>query len=192
MNMMHACTKSLVATIVASFVACLLVSSPVTAEEFPATLTVGDTELILNGRGKRKKAIISLYDAGLYLGQKSSDAATIVATDAPMLMRLTILSRFISSEKMQDAMNDGFAKSTGGDTSAISDRIIQFQSGFADEISKQDVFDLFYQPDTGTEVKKNGVTTVTVDGLDFKQALFGIWLSDDPVQGSLKADLLGG
>jgi len=32
---------------------------------------------------------------------------------------------------------------------------------------------------------------VQVPGLAFKQALFGIWLSDDPVQDSLKEAMLG-
>ena len=89
-------------------------------------------------------------------------------------------------------MTEGFNKSTGGKTAAIADKIEMFKSGFSDEIVKQDTFDLVYQPGEGVEVIKNGESKVTVDGLDFKQALFGIWLSDNPVQKSLKKALLGG
>lgn len=161
-------------------------------EGISPTLTVDSGELVLNGDGLRKKAFVSLYRCGLYLEQSGSDAAAIISADAPMALRIVIQSRLISSKKMQTAMTDGFNKSTGGNTAAIADKIELFQSGFSDEIVKQDKFDLIYQPGNGVEVVKNGESKVTVGGLDFKQALFGIWLSDDPVQKSLKKALLGG
>jgi hypothetical protein len=89
-------------------------------------------------------------------------------------------------------MAEGFNKSTGGDTDSIAEEIEQFKMGFSDEIVKRDTFDLVYQPGKGVEVIKNGESKVTVGDLTFKQALFGIWLSDDPVQKSLKKALLGG
>ena len=161
-------------------------------EAISPTLSVESGELALNGNGLRKKAFISLYRCGLYLNQSSNDAAKIVTADEPMAIRIVIESGFISSKKMQTAMADGFNKSTGRNTAAIADKIEMFKSGFSDEIVKQDTFDLIYRPGMGVEVVKNGESKVTVDGLDFKQALFGIWLSDNPVQKSLKKALLGG
>jgi hypothetical protein len=92
---------------------------------------------------------------------------------------------------MISAMTEGFEQATGGNTSEIDDKIKLFTSGFSDEINKQDVFDLNYQPGSGVEVVKNGESKVVVPGLPFKQALFGILLSHEPVQASLKEDLLG-
>ena len=40
-------------------------------------------------------------------------------------------------------------------------------------------------------VIRNGEVKVVVPGLAFKKALFGIWLSDDPVQDDLKEGMLG-
>ena len=48
-----------------------------------------------------------------------------------------------------------------------------------------------YEPGKGVSVIRNGTVKVTVEGLDFKKALFGIWLSDDPIQDSLKEEMLG-
>lgn len=42
----------------------------------PDTATVGSTRLVLNGLGLRTKFVLKVYVAGLYLPQKSSDAAT--------------------------------------------------------------------------------------------------------------------
>jgi len=41
--------------------------------------------------------------------------------------------------------------------------------------------------------KKNNLIWIDLEfsGLDFKKAFFGIWLSDNPVQSSLKQQLLG-
>ena len=38
---------------------------------------------------------------------------------------------------------------------------------------------------------KNDTLKTTVEGLEFKKALFGIWLSEDAVQDDLKEGLLG-
>jgi hypothetical protein len=38
---------------------------------------------------------------------------------------------------------------------------------------------------------KNSKLQVTIEGLEFKKALIGIWLSADPVDADLKTGLLG-
>lgn len=188
----YPCLRLLLSAVTfASLLCCLWLTPTYAADDFPDTMAVDSTTLGLQGTGKRKKAFITLYEAGLYVAEKSEEANSVIAADEPMALRLKIISRFISAEKMQEAMDEGFQKSTGGNTTPIAAEIDQFAKGFADEIGKQDVFDLIYRPGVGTEVLKNGKTTATVAGLSFKQALFGIWLSDDPVQDSLKAGLLG-
>ena len=53
------------------------------------------------------------------------------------------------------------------------------------------MFDLVYLPGEGVRVLKNGEQKDTVGGLEFKKALFGIWLSDKPAQEDLKEKMLG-
>jgi hypothetical protein len=62
---------------------------------------------------------------------------------------------------------------------------------FQEEIKEGDVFDLVYVPGEGVHVLKNGEQKDTVGDLEFKKALFGIWLSDNPAQKDLKNKMLG-
>ena len=61
-----------------------------------------------------------------------------------------------------------------------------------DKIVEKDVFNLVFNPkDKSVWVYKNDVLKGKIDGLDFKKALFGIWIGDDPVDETLKKELLG-
>ena len=157
----------------------------------PNTETFDDATLVLNGAGVREKLWIDLYAAGLYLDKKSSDSKTIISSEKPMAIKLHIVSGLISSEKLIDAVRDGFNKSTNGNTAPIQPQIDTMLSYFKDEITKDDVFDLVYLPSRGVVAYKNGEERGVVKGKDFKEALFGIWLSSDPADKGLKDDLLG-
>jgi hypothetical protein len=65
------------------------------------------------------------------------------------------------------------------------------KEGFAEDIQTSDVYDLVYQPAIGCTLIKNNRTIVTVKGLDFKKALYGIWLGSEPAQEDLKLKMLG-
>jgi len=173
-----------------------LVSSPTLAKnvsgvELPDAMEVGGQSLVLNGAGKRSKAILKLYIGALYLKEASTDASSIVAADEPMAIQLNITSRLLSKKKMKAALIEGFNKSTGGNTAPIQEGIDQLLALMDDKISKRDIYLLAYDPANGTTVSKNGAVVGTVAGLELKQALFGIWLSDQPVQSKLKKAMLG-
>ncbi len=156
----------------------------------PDTLDA-EQSLILNGAGIRSKFVFELYVAGLYLGEKSSKAKDIIAAEEPMALRLHIISPKITSKKMIKATWKGFENATRGNTTAIETEIEQFLGAFSDKISVGDVFEFVYTPHVGTVISKNGVAELTIDSVAFKQALFGIWLSDRPAQAPLKGALLG-
>ena len=73
----------------------------------------------------------------------------------------------------------------------IKSQIEQFIAVFQEKIRPGDTYDLIYLPAKGVDVYKNGALHSSLAGLDFKQALFGIWLCDKPAQQSLKAAMLG-
>ncbi len=123
--------------------------------------------------------------------QKSSDAKDIMEADESMAIKLHITSRLISSKKMIDAVNEGFENSTNGNTAPISTEIEKFKGFFSDEINDGDIFDIAYTKGTGVTVYKNGTKKGTISGMKFKEALFGIWLSDKPADKKLKKGLLG-
>ena len=158
--------------------------------DVPDTLKAGKAELMLNGAGVRKKLFMNLYVGGLYLQKPSSDAAAIIKADEPMAIRLHIISGLITSAKMENATREGFTNATGGNTAPIQKQIEEFIAVFKAEIKKGDVCEMVYLPGQGTAVYKNGKPACTVAGMDFKQALFGIWLCDKPAQKSLKKAML--
>ena len=158
----------------------------------PATLNYSNTELSLNGGGIRTKLIFKLYTAGLYLQENSSNATTILNSNEPMAIRMVITSSKINSDNMSEAIREGFDKSTDGNTSAIEDNIDVLIETFSKEaIVPGDIFDLVYIPGKGVMAYKNSKLKSTISDLSFKKALYGIWLSDNPISSGLKDDLLG-
>ena len=158
----------------------------------PTAFNVAWKSLVLNGAGTRTKFIISVYNTGLYLEKKNSNAKQIIAADEPMVIRMKVVSGFASAAKMKQALNQGFHNATGGKTSHIKPQIDQLlKVAFSGKVNKGDTYDLVYIPSVGTQVIKNKKGLTTLKGLPFKQALFGIWLSSRPAQLSLKNQLLG-
>jgi hypothetical protein len=154
----------------------------------PNTVTLLGEELSLNGAGMREKMWIDLYAGGLYVQSKSNKAQDIINNDSPMAMKLQIVSGLVSQEKMIGAVTDGFENSKAG--KATNADKAAFIACFNDEIVKEDVFDIVYAGGK-TVVFKNGKEKGSVNGLDFKKALFAIWLGDKPADKDLKKGMLG-
>lgn len=156
----------------------------------PNQLKAGTQSIQLNGGGVREKYFLDLYVAGLYLKTASSDAAKIMSADEAMGIRIHIVSGLITSEKMTEAVDEGFKHSAASNLSSLQSRINQFKAVFKEEIKKGDVYELIYEPGKGTMIYKNGKLSATIQGLDFKKGLFGIWLCEVPAQESLKSAML--
>jgi hypothetical protein len=175
------------------FMACMPLTNAkeVNDIEIADSIQIAEQSLALNGAGIRSKFFLNLYVGALYLNEKSTDAEALIAADEAMTIRLYITSSLIDGEKMSEATLDGFVKSTGGKLGPIQKEVEQLIGAFRDAVEDNDVFDLQYVPSQGVSVIRNGEVKVVVPGLAFKKALFGIWLSDDPVQDDLKEDMLG-
>ncbi|OXB09955.1 chalcone isomerase [Flavobacterium plurextorum] len=158
----------------------------------PRKIEFQNKSLQLNGAGGRSKMWLEVYVQALYLSQLSQDPQFIIDSDTEMAIRIEITSSMVSSNKLTKAMNTGFEKSAGSNLEQLRPRIEQFKTYLSDAITEKDVFILFYNPlDQTVNVYKNEVLKGKVQGFDFKKALFGIWLSDKPVDETLKKHLLG-
>jgi hypothetical protein len=157
----------------------------------PKKIMIGGTVLDLNGAGVREKLWIDMYACGLYVLKKSNDENVIINNNEHTAIKIQIISSLITSKKMAAAVEEGFKKSTDGKTKSIRKRINQFKEVFAEEEIKQgDVYDIIYVPKKGTVIFKNGKLKPIIEGLDFKKALIGIWLGDQPADKELKKNLL--
>lgn len=157
----------------------------------PLVFKSEESALILNGAGIREKYFMDLYVGALYLKTKLKDAQKIMDADESMCVKLHIVSGMITSEKMTSAVDEGFAKSAKSNLSALQSRIDQFKAVFAAKINKGDVYDIVYDKSKGTLIYKNGKLAASLPGLDFKKALFGIWLCNEPADEGLKKKMLG-
>ncbi|MFO7556008.1 MAG: chalcone isomerase family protein [Desulfobacterales bacterium] len=157
----------------------------------PDSLTAGTDELILNGAGFRKKLFVKVYAAGLYLKEKQTDPQKILDVDTPMAIRMHFVHSEVSSKKLVDAWNEGFVNGTGGNIAPIKTEIDTFNAFFSQEARKNDIYDIVYIPEQGVGVYIKGELKGTIKGLDFKKAVFSIWLGEKPADSKLKRKMLG-
>ena len=161
------------------------------ANELPESMEYQDTKLIMNGQGTRVTFFLKIYESGLYLNSANSNADEIIGQDSAMGIRLDVLSSILTADSMKKAINEGFVKSTKDNTEPITDQISQFMGTLHQAIAVGDVYEFIYLPGSGVDVLRNSELLDTIAGLEFKKAFFGIWLSDNPVQKSLKKAMLG-
>lgn len=156
----------------------------------PGSILAEGKNLVLNGQGYRTKFIIKVYAAGLYLPQRATDARAVIELDEPMAIRMRFVYREVSAEDLVNAWNEGFANS-GYPLSPLKGRIEKFNSLFTIPARTGDVYDFIYTPGRGTHVTCGNGTEALIEGLDFKKALFSIWLGDKPADSGLKEAMLG-
>ncbi len=157
----------------------------------PPTVQFGNHKLFLNGAGFRKKFFIKVYAGALYLKQKEGDADKIINANEPMAVKMVFVYHEVSSKKLVKAWSEGFEKVLGDKVKKMEGRIKKFNSFFAKSAQKGDIYDIVYLPEKGVEVYINSNLKGTIRGVDFKKALFAIWLGDKPADSGLKKKMLG-
>jgi hypothetical protein len=157
-------------------------------KNLPDEFNAGDSTLILNGAGLRKKLIIKVYAGALYLLQSCSDAQKIIEADESMAVKMHFIYKAVSPEKLIGAWNTGFGKS---DTFNLQEEIATFNSYFTEDAKKDDIYDIIYVPEEGTSVYMNNELKGTISGLEFKKAVFSIWLGEQTELPKLKKAMLG-
>lgn len=166
--------------------------SPSNAAELPNEMEYQNTKLILNGHGTRIRFFMKAYEGSLYLESTSNNAEKIINDDAPMSIRMDVISSLVTPEAMKIALNEGLEKSTGNNTSPITKEINQLNSSLNSEVKAGDFFEFIYLPNSGTHVLKNSESIDVIPGIEFKKAFFGIFLSNNPIQKNMKKAMLGG
>lgn len=159
------------------------------------TATVGGKTLVLNGAGMRKKFVINVYVAALYLSEKKSTPAEVQALTTPKRLSL-IMQREASSDEMGQLFITSMNKnSTKEEKAKLISQTGKFGELFAslEKVKKGDVTSLEWIPGTGTVVSVNGKAMgEALPDIAFYNALLRVWLGDNPAQDDLKEALLGG
>jgi Chalcone isomerase-like len=161
--------------------------------KFDDSMTVAGKSLVLNGLGVRHK-VVKVYAVGLYLTEKKTDTAGVLALTGPKRFRLVTM-RDISSEELAQAVLTGVNKNLDKDEkSKYVSQLVKFGELF-NEIEtgkKGDVIIGDYIPGTGTVITFNGKQLgQPLPDLGFYNAILRIWIGSSPADPTLKPLLLG-
>ncbi len=174
----------------ALFVAAAALAFTVDGVKIPDTVTVEGKTLKLNGAGVRKKAIFRVYIASLYLEAPSKDGTAIVASSEMKSIRLHMV-RNVEGSKISGAIVEGFENNSKDAMPKLKPRLDQLAKMIPD-VKDGDEIALTWIPDKGTQVEVRGTNAGMIEGRDFADALFAVWLGPNPVQDDLKQALLAG
>ena len=155
----------------------------------PDTVQVGGTTLLLNGLGLRKKFVVKVYVAGLYLEQKSSDPGAIIKAESPKRLVMQFV-RGVSKNQIADAFDEGF-KNNAPDASRTMKADIDRLLGALETVKDGDQMVFTCLPGAGTTLAINGKEKLTIATPTFAPALFSVWLGPKPPNADLKKGLLG-
>ena len=174
------------------FIFGIFLTTPIFGAVAPDQIEYQGNTITKNGQGSRIIFFMKVYEGSLYLETKNSNAEEIVNLDAPMAIRIDVLSSIVTADAMKRALSEGLEKSTVNNTDPIRNEMEQLSSVFNTDVSTGDFYEFIYLPKTGINVLKNSELEELIKGMDFKKAFFGIFLSDNPIQKNLKKAMLGG
>ena len=176
------------------FVLCLILPAVGSAVEaggvtFVDRITVGDTALAVRGAGTlRYRLVFTVYAAVLY--QDAAQSGGDPLADVAKRLELNYFYD-ISAADFQKATDETIGSNCDAAAlTALKPRLTRYKALYQD-IKPGQRYALTYRPGMGTELAKDDVALGTIEGADFAQAIFAIWLGAKPLDSSLKSKLVG-
>jgi hypothetical protein len=128
--------------------------------------------------------------------EAEKDAASVMKADEPMAIRLNMIddaTRSLMLSKLYDGMRNSVA-SVGGNFDTLKARFDAFKELLPEpKFEKGSIFEFKYIPGKGLQIYKNAQFKGSIEGVDFKEAFFGIWLNKDkPADENIKTAWLAG
>lgn len=158
------------------------------------TATVAGKNLVLNGAGARIKAVFKVYAIGLYLTEKKSTTADILALNGPKRFKIVFL-RDLTSDEFGSAFLAGINKNLEKDEKTkLVNQITKFGDLFTEfeGVKKGEVIIGDYNPAVGTTITLNGKQLGSpLPDVAFYNAILRIWIGANPADNMLKPLLLG-
>ena len=172
---------------------CALLALPAVAKEREGvtakpTIEASGKTLHLMGMGLRKKMWFKVYLASLYVENEAPDAAKLIQSDQVKRVEMHML-RDLERGKIVEAIQEGFQKNSAAAMPALKDRLDKFVKAVPD-LKQGETIILTYAPGAGTVIKAGKSDQITIEGKDFADALFSVWLGQHPVDDELKQEML--
>jgi hypothetical protein len=176
---------------------CLVVAGPVRSAtidgySLPDVYPLPGQSLVLNGIGLRTLTIfrVKVYVAGLYVTQRSTDAAALITSPGPKVVLLQFL-RSASKEAIEKQYREGEEKNCGHGECARNDQP-DFERLVAATPAREVGQTLTYIITAGgLQVLADNRPSVSIDNPDLAKRILAGFIGPNPPSGELKAQLLG-
>jgi hypothetical protein len=158
--------------------------------KMPPTVDVRGQTLQLNGAGLRTATIlhVKVYEAGLYLPHRSTNAQQIINSQDPKAIRMTFL-RDVSANQARDAWQDDFKNNCAPNCAALQPGFNQLVSRITDA-KTGDVFVYVFTKD-GIHIVRNGKEIDHAEDPRLARTILSFWLGKAPPSADLKQAMLG-
>ena len=176
---------------------CIVYAPTVSAVEVAGvTLTefmdIGGKQVQLAGKGVRKKVVVKVYVAALYMEIPRLDPETIINSDQAKGITMDFVYKKVEGAKLQDAWREGFDKNTADRSPELEQKMDRFVNMFTGDAVKGDHYLISYEPGTGTTITIKDEVLGTIPGEDFMRAVMAIWFGEKPADKGLKKSILKG
>ena len=161
--------------------------------EMADSQVVGGKTLVLNGKALRKVRRFGMnfkvYVGGLYLTEKSSDGAKIIASPEPKVFEFTFL-RTVGAGDLEESYSNGF-KGACGECEAYQEQIKKLL-GVMTKMKEGHRITIVFLPESGTySIGDKDRKTVQLDGKAFRDLFLSMYVGPNPVTPDVKPGLLG-
>ena len=161
--------------------------------QVPDTTKVGTADLVLNGAGVRTRAIFKVYVGALYLPEKKTAAADVIAQKGAKRVAMHLL-RDLSAEQVAGALDSMGDNLSEAERERLKPQIAELKATMeaVGEAREKSVITIDFVPGSGTRIALNGAQKgKTIVGDELYGALLRIWVGDKPVDRDLKNGMLG-
>jgi hypothetical protein len=170
---------------------CTAANTPAAVVEglkFPDTYAVGNQTLTLNCAALlRYLVFVRAYVAALYLGPNVKPAD--VLADVPKRLEIAYILPVKKPDFIKTTEKGIAANVAPATLTRLRPQIDQIDALYED-VKPGDRYAFTYIPGVGTELALNGERKGMITGAEFGAALFSIWLGPQPLDATLKSDLL--
>ena len=174
----------------AALVAMPLSAANVAGVNLEDKITVGNSTLVLNGAGIRKKFVIKVYVGALYTAAKETSPERLLATDSARRLVMHFLFD-VDKGKIAEAWTEGLSDNTPNASADVKKNFKTLESWMEDMKKGQRIV-MTYVPGTGTTVEVNGKNKGTLPGKATADAILATWIGPEPGPGNdFKAAILG-
>ncbi len=161
---------------------------------FENALEMAGLKLQLNGVGVRQRFMVGVYAAGLYVPQKSSDAAQLATQRGPKRVALRFL-RDVDSDLFVASLQNGLKSNHSEEQLALWREQVESLTATIRTIAlarRGDSVTFDFNPAEGIRVTVNGATRgPIIQGEDFYSAVLRVWIGSKPADEGLKKGILG-